>query len=432
MKCLHKPRRSSIVGVAVKGQGLAVAMDLVEKQFSIDQLKMGMYVNRLDRDWLGTPFPMQGFFVSSNDDIDILRRYCNHVFVDVERRQDPRDIQSSTSSSAPSRIEALRDKVRHVDTATFSDEVPRAREANRNATDIAGRMIDDLRAGKKLSAARVQDAVTPIVSSVLRNADAFFWISSLLKRDSYLYSHAVNCSAMAAALGRHMGFPESVLMNLATGGLLLDVGKTEIPDSVLNAPEALADEAFWAMKKHVHSSLRIMTEAGIYDSDVHDMVATHHERFDGTGYPKGLSGTKIPLFGRMAAVVDSYDAMTSQRAYQTAKSRHEALQQIYRCHGTLYQQDIVEQFLQCMSIYPTGSLVELNTGEVGIVVAQNHARRLRPQVMLLLDRDKRPYERYPTIDLLSYNEKQPAQAMDIIASPEPGAYGLDPTELYLG
>jgi HD-GYP domain-containing protein (c-di-GMP phosphodiesterase class II) len=405
-------------------------MDLVEKQFAVDQLKMGMYVNRLDRDWLGTPFPIQGFFVNSTDDIEILRRYCQHVFIDVERRQTPSEIQARTP--APSRIESLRNKVQHVDTATFSDEVPRAREANQNANAFASRMIDDLRAGKKLSAERIQDAVGPIVESVLRNADAFFWISSLLKRDSYLYTHAVNCSAMSAALGRHMGFPEEVLMNLATGGLLLDVGMTEIPEQVLGAPEPLSAEVFWSVKKHVLGSLRIMSEAGIHNTDVHAMIATHHERFDGSGYPDGLSGTQIPLFGRMAAVVDSFDAMTSQRAFQSATSRHEALQQIYRCHDTLYQRDIVEQFLQCMSIYPTGSLVELNTGEVGIVVAQNHARRLRPQVMLLLDRDKQPFARYPTVDLLSYNEKNPAQAMDIVASPEPGAYGLDPTELYLG
>jgi HD-GYP domain-containing protein (c-di-GMP phosphodiesterase class II) len=405
-------------------------MDLVEKQFAIDQLKMGMYVHRLDRDWLGTPFPIQGFFVNSTDDIEILRRYCQHVFVDIERRQPYTD--NRTAPPSANRIEVLRDKVRYVDTAAFSDEVPRAREANRNATVIASRMIDDLRAGKKLSAERIHDAVGPIVESVLRNADAFFWISSLLKRDSYLYSHAVNCSAMATALGRHMGFPEDVLMSLATGGLLLDVGKAELPDQVLNAPDQLSQEVYWAVKKHVQSSLRIMEEAGIHNSDVRDMIASHHERFDGTGYPHLLSGTKIPLFGRMAAVVDSFDAMTSERAYQSATSRHEALQQIYRCHDTLYQRDIVEQFLQCMSIYPTGSLVELNTGEVGIVVAQNHARRLRPRVMLLLDRDKQPYARYPTVDLLTYNESKPAQVMDIIASPEPGAYGLDPTELYLG
>jgi HD-GYP domain-containing protein (c-di-GMP phosphodiesterase class II) len=405
-------------------------MDLVEKRFAVDQLKMGMYVNRLDRDWLETPFPLQGFFVSSPEDIEILHEYCRHVFVDIERRQLIPD--EHVLLGAPTRIDMLRGKVRYADTSTFNDEVPRAREASLNATQIASQMIEDVRAGKKLSAERIQDAVGPIIESVLRNADAFFWVSSLLRRDAYLYSHAVNCSAMAAALGRHMGFPEEILVTLATGGLLLDVGKAELPDAILNAPDQMSKTVSWAMRKHVQSSLRITEEAGIRNADVHDMIRTHHERFDGSGYPDRLLGTRIPLFGRMAAVIDSFDAMTSQRAYQSPTSRHQALQDIYRGHGTLYQRDIVEQLLQCMSVYPTGSLVELSTGEVGIVVAQNQARRLRPRVMLLLDSQKQAYANYPVVDLLTYNDDKPAHPMEIIASPEPGAYGLDPAELYLG
>jgi HD-GYP domain-containing protein (c-di-GMP phosphodiesterase class II) len=405
-------------------------MDLVEKQFAVEDLRMGMYVNRLDRDWLETPFPLQGFFISSVEDIEILRQYCRFVFVDVERRQ--AFAEGRLPPREPNRVESQRGKVRYADTSSFADEVPRARDAHVNATAIAAQIIEDVRAGNKLSAERVQDAVGPIIESVLRNADAFFWVSSLLRRDSYLYSHAVNCSAMAAALGRHMGFPEGVLVNLATGGLLLDVGKAELPDHVLNAPDQLSKEVFWAVKKHVESSLRIMAEAGIHNVDVRDMIRCHHERFDGSGYPDALIGTAIPLFGRMAAVIDSFDAMTSQRAYQSPTSRHQALQEIYRGHGTLYQRDIVEQLLQCMSVYPTGSLVELSTGEVGIVVAQNQARRLRPRVMLLLDRNKQAYENYPVVDLLTYNDDKPAHPMEIVASPEPGAYGLDPAELYLG
>ena len=405
-------------------------MDLVEKQFSVDHLKLGMYVNRLDRDWLETPFPIQGFFVSSAEDIEILHEYCQHVFVDVERRQAAPETRALRDPAKG--VEVKRGRVRYSDTVPLNNEVQRAREASQNATSIATQIIEDVRAGRKLSAERVQDAVGPIVDSVLRNADAFFWISSLLKRDAYLYSHAVNCSAMAAALGRHMGFPTELLMSLATGGLMLDVGKAELPDHVLNAPNQMSREVSWSMKKHVQGSLRIMEESGISDANVHDMILWHHERHDGSGYPDGLRGSQIPLFARMAAVIDSFDAMTSERAYQSPTSRHDALQQLYRGHDVLYQRDVVEQFLQCMSIYPTGSLVELNTGQVGIVVAQNQARRLRPQVMLLLDGEKTPYARYPVIDLMAHNEAFPTAPLDIVTIPQPGAYGLDPTALYLG
>ena len=175
----------------------------------------------------------------------------------------------------------------------------------------------------------------------------------------------------------------------ATRAMLSDTS----PEEVLNAPDQLDKEVFWSVKKHVEGSLRIAGEAGIDDHDVMEMIATHHERFDGSGYPNGLLRTRIPLFGRMAAVIDSFDAMTSHRAYQKAMSRHEALQHLYRGHDQLYQRDIVEQLLQCLGIYPTGTLVELSSGEVGIVMAQNQARRLRPRVMLLLDREKAKFAR---------------------------------------
>jgi HD-GYP domain-containing protein (c-di-GMP phosphodiesterase class II) len=404
-------------------------MDLVEKQIAVSRLELGMYVNRLDRDWLGTPFPLQGFYVTSPEDIELLQEYCNDVFIDVERQA--LHVVDEARANAGSRIESLRNAVRYIDSATLVEEAPRAREASDIACRVASQMLEDVRAGRKLSAKAIDEAVQPVVASVLRNADAFFWISALLRRDSYIYSHAVNCSALAAALGRHMGFPEEILVSLATGGFLLDVGKAELPEEVLNHPNQLDKEVFWSVKKHVESSLRITEEAGIHNPDVLEMIATHHERFDGSGYPHGLMRTKIPLFGRMAAVIDSFDAMTSHRAYQKAMSRHEALQDMYRGHDQLYQRDIVEQLLQCLGIYPTGTLVELSTGEVGIVMAQNQARRLRPRVMVLLDHAKTRYARYPEIDLMEKETDNAGRKLDIVGTPHPGTWGLDPAELYL-
>jgi HD-GYP domain-containing protein (c-di-GMP phosphodiesterase class II) len=404
-------------------------MDLIEKQIAVTQLQLGMYVNRLDRDWIGTPFPLQGFYVTSPEDIELLHEYCNDVFIDVERQA--LHVVDRLKTLNPSRIDSLRNTVKYTDSATLFEEAPRARQASDIACNVASQMLEDVRAGRKLSAEMIDSAVKPVVESVLRNADAFFWINALLRRDSYIYSHAVNCSALAAALGRHMGFPEQILVSLATGGFMMDVGKAELPEEVLNAPDQLDKEVMWSVKKHVEGSLRICEEAGIDNPDVRDIIAFHHERFDGSGYPNGLLRTKIPLFGRMAAVIDSFDAMTSHRAYQKAMSRHEALQHLYRGHDQLYQRDIVEQLLQCLGIYPTGTLVELSTGEVGVVMAQNQSRRLRPRVMLLLDRFKQKFERYPELDLMATEVDAVGAKIDIIATPDPGTWGLDPQELYL-
>lgn len=402
-------------------------VDVVETRIPVEQLKMGMYVNRLDRDWVGTPFPFQGFHLTSAEQFTTLRKLCLYVFIDVERQLAPDALQRGVGEH----LAPIRGSARYVNRATLNDEAPNARRANDDARAFAERMISDARAGRKLSAQQVQDAVEPIVQSVLRNADAFLWISSLLSRDSYLYSHAVNCSALCAAMGRHMGFAEDALIHLATGGMLLDIGKSSIPEELLNSAESLRKDDLEVVRAHVAASLQIMDDAGISNAVVRDMVLTHHERIDGSGYPDGLALNRIPLFGRIAAVIDSYDAMTSERPYRSAVSRHEALQQLYRAHETLYQSEVVEQFLQCLGVYPTGSLVELSNGKVGIVMEQNQARRLQPRLLLLLDANKELYTRFPEIDLLQHATEQPEHPIRIVSALEPSAYGLDPRTLYL-
>ena len=402
-------------------------MEIEERQVHVDHLKMDMYVYRLDRPWLGLPFPLEGFLLQTRKQIEILRQHCDHVFVDVQRSEVP----VRAYMAHPRQHEKQRTVVKHVDTASLQEELPRAREAHAQASELTTKIMNDVRAGQKLNPEDVRNAVVPVVKSVLRNADAYFWVTSLRKRDAYEYSHAIHCSLLAAAFGRHMGFTEDVLVNLATGGLLMDVGKTEISDELLSKPDELTPAETDEVRKHVENSLRIIEEAGIHQSDVREMVLAHHERHDGSGYPDRLMRNQIPLFGRMAGLIDSYDAMTSQRVFRKAASAHHALQQLYRHGDQLFQREIVEQLMQCLSVYPTGSLVELSSGEVAIVMAQNHGRRLRPRVMLLMTADKVLRENFIEFDLMSQGE-QSGPAREIATTLEPGAYGLDPTELYLG
>lgn len=402
-------------------------MEIEERQVHVDHLKLEMYVFRLDRPWLGLPFPLEGFLVQNPKQIEVLRQHCDHVFVDVARSETP----IRAYMAHPRQHERQRTVVKHVDTATVHEELPRARDAHAQASHLAAKILDDVKSGQKVSVEDVRNAVVPVVKSVLRNADAYFWVTALRKRDAYEYSHAIHCSLLAAAFGRHMGFTEDVLVNLATGGLLMDIGKTEIDESLLSKPDPLTAEETEAVRKHVENSLRIIEEAGIHNADVREMVLTHHERHDGSGYPDKLKRNQIPLFGRMAGLIDSYDAMTSTRVFRKAASAHHALQQLYRHGDQLFQREVVEQLMQCLSVYPTGSLVELSSGEVAIVMAQNHARRLRPRVMLLMTADKVLRENFIELDLMTQNEGEGAPR-DIVTTLEPGAYGLDPTELYLG
>jgi HD-GYP domain-containing protein (c-di-GMP phosphodiesterase class II) len=405
-------------------------MALEEKRILVGLLQKGMFVSRLDRDWVGTPFPFQGFHVQSDDEVERLGQYCTTVFVDVLKGVAP-DEPLLTLDRSPTPVFPPR-AATYVDSVTLQDEMPKARRAHAILHHLASRLEDDVRAGRRISAQGVRDAVEPMVDSLLRNADSLFWLISMMRRDDYAYVHAVNCSALAAAFGRHLALPREVLLELATGGFLMDIGMATLPQSLLEKPALVTEEDIALMRGHVGAGLRVLEEAGIEGAWTHGMLAHHHERHDGSGWPGGLAGDAIPLAGRIAGIIDTYDVLISDRPNCRGDSMHGALQAIYRAADKLYQGEVVEQFLQCLSVYPTGSLVELNSGEVAIVMSQNQARRLQPRVMLLLDPDKRPYRPYRDVDLMALRPRADgAPPTRISAALDRGTYGLDPAELYL-
>lgn len=410
------------------------AMHVEERQLPVEDLRLGMYVSRLDRGWDGTPFPLQGVLIRSIAELDTLRRLCARVTIDLDKShaEVARVLREGPRAIGPSPLGPWHGKVQYVDTATLDEELPRARAAQAGLHGFMVDLLDDLRAGRHLVASEIAAAVVPVVESVLRSADAVFWLNALRHRSSYEYSHALNCTALSVAFGRHLGFPEPMLTSLAAGGLMLDLGKAQLPDEILDHPGPLDAEKFALVRRHVEYSVEILAQSGNRDRRVVDMVSAHHERFDGSGYPNRLRGAEIPLFGRIAGLVDSFDAMTSERPWRRGVSHHEALQRLYRDRNVLFQSELVEQFTQCIGVYPTGSLVELSSGEVAIVMAQNRSRHLCPRVLVLTTPDKVLASEFHPLELVTVADlPDDAGQRRIVATLPPGAYGLDPTELYL-
>jgi putative nucleotidyltransferase with HDIG domain len=405
-----------------------VAYDLVERRVFVTDLEVGMYVSRLDCEWSDTPFPLQGLPIASQADIDRLSRFCKYVFVDMHRKVVPARVVPAVPAARPAPNPRLVARHTYADTVSFEEELPRAREAFDGMSRFAERLIDDIHSGRAIEPGAVEEAVRPMVASVLRSGDAFFWIESLRRRDSYTYQHAVACSTLAAAFGRHMGFADEAIVSLATGGLLMDVGKAQLPDELLGRSGPLSDEEWELARQHVSEGMAILDHAGVSDPEVRDMVLTHHERFDGTGYPAALAGTSIPLSGRMAAIIDTYHAMSTPRPYRPAVSQHLALRQLYAGRDREFQGELVEQFQACLGVYPTGSLVELNTGEVAIVMMQNQARRLQPRVAILTRKDKSALEEFLIIDLMNQPD---SLRREILRTLPVGSHGIDPREYFL-
>ena len=394
---------------------------------SID-LRLGMYVCRLDRPWEGTPFPLQGLQLLVDEDLRAIRELCKYVYIDMRRQVevDARLQLLGRRSSPDTRFSA---GIRYTNSVSIEDELPRAHKALKTSAELVDRIYVDIASGRELSADTVEQAVRPLVSSVLRNPDAFLYVESLRKHDSYSYSHAINCSALAAVLGRHMGFAEDTIVSVASGGLLMDIGKTQLSESLLQYPGSLSAGQVELVRSHVASGLSLLGVAGIADTDVLDIVSTHHERYDGSGYPYGISGNGIPIVGRMLGVIDAYDAMASARPYRPAISRHHAMQQIYAARSRMFQSELVEQFLVCLGVYPTGSLVELNSGEVAIVMMQNKVRRLRPRVLVLTTAGKQQLKHFHVLDLMDQDDA--TKTVEIKRSIAPGDFGIDVGEQFL-
>ncbi len=403
-----------------------MASELEERRLDVADLKVGMFVCRLDRPWEETSFPLQGIQLDTEADILSVRKQCRYVYIDLRR-------QAVEYASALQRKALSRHRfsggTRYSDHISLVEELPRARQAMEATSRLIDTIFEDVTKGRDLSADAVEQAVRPIVASILRSPDAFFWVEGLREHDSYSYRHAVGCSALAAAFGRHLGFAEETIISLAAGGLLMDVGKTQLPESLLQRPGPLTGPEIAVVRSHVEHGLRILQSSDISDSDVADVLRTHHERCDGSGYPHGLVGNVIPLAGRMMAIIDTYDAMISVRPYRAAVSRHQALRQIYASRGKDFQTELVEQFQVCLGVYPTGSLVELSSGEVAVVMAQNRVRRLRPRVVILSDPHKQPLDEYRVVELMDwFCDGAP---VDIVRSLATGDYQFDTTELFL-
>jgi HD-GYP domain-containing protein (c-di-GMP phosphodiesterase class II) len=408
-----------------------------EVRISVRGLEPGMYVSRLDRPWLEAPFPIEGVTLRNGEDIERIQRLCSFVYVDTARGASP-DLRyldfggSSLERSARGQeeVDALRKTTWDI-VSEFDAELPQARAAHDTLQRGIYEVMADLKEGHHLDLAKLKDGVDAMVDSILRNPSAFAWLMEIKRRDDYHYQHALGCAIWAASFGRHLGLEREDLGELALGGMLCDVGKTRLPLELMLKQKTLSPEEAMQVRNHVEHSLQIVTRTPGVSAKIIEMIASHHERHDGTGYPLGLKGSEIPMYGRIMGLVDSYDAMTSIRPYAKSRSPHQAVTELYEHRTNLFQPELVEQFIQTCGIYPTGSLVELSTGQIGVITAVHSLKRLRPTVMLLLDELKAPLAQFVSLDLSIHEYDPQGRAINVKCGLPAGSYGIDPQELFL-
>ena len=405
------------------------------KKISAYDLKAGMYVSNLDRPWEETPFIFQGMEIKSADDITELQKHCEYVYIDIQQgiagdnyltTEHPsiEDDEDSDIFRIPSGFHKYPDKT------SFKEEFVTAKEKYKQSIDTVKSILDDIREGRKLLIEPVRKAVKGIIGSMVRNPDAFLWLTRLKSKDEYTYAHCIDACGLAVAFGRHLGLQKSELELLAIGTLLIDIGKMNISQELLNKQGALNKEEIKQFQDHVKHSVDLIKNMQGMNEEIISIVQNHHERFDGSGYPRGIPGNEIPIFSRIVAIVDCYDAITSDRSYAKAISSYDAIHMMYEWRDKDFQADVIEQFIQCLGVYPTGTIIELTTGDVGIIYTQNRIRRLKPKIMLVLDKNKKSLDFNPTIDLMTDTHDKEGNPIAILCAHAPGTFGINLRDFY--
>ncbi len=428
------------------------------------EIRRGMFVVELDRPWLETPFPLQGFLVEDDEQIAALQRLCRTVTIDRShsvgahyagrpREKDeplrglPAPVFQQADDAAADdfaaicrmlRVEPQSRRYAQFPTIRGFDNqsrlepellysAPIVEDVKKTLKSIRESLGTDVSANIK----QVGGLVGEMARAVERNPDAMLWLARLKSADQYSYDHAVDVSVHLMVLGRFLGLPATSVELLGLAGLMQDVGKVDIPSDILAKPGELTDAEYALVQSHVASSLEILVGQPGFSVEALDIVASHHERADGSGYPRRLKGEKLGLLSELAGLIDSYCAMTRQRSYQPAISSQKALEDLIRMRGSKFREPVVDQFVQCIGLYPIGTLVELNSGEVAVVIQQNQIRRLKPRVLVVLGPDKSIERRPRTLDLLMEPTFGTGEAYRIVHSLPNNAYGINPADFYL-
>jgi len=389
----------------------------------VEELEFGMYVAALDRPWTDTPFMFQGFHLRTDQQLAALRKLCKQVYVDPEKSEPPEGRGAAPQFK-------IRGSAAYPEAVAVEAEFKPARQLyDRSVAELEDVLKPLGKPGGVLDAPAVKDSVTRLTDSVVRNPDALLLVTRLREKSAVAHARALQVSIYMLVFGRFLQLERGELELLGLLGLLQDVGKTRLPASLLEKKAPLSAEEIEVAKCHVQHSADILRGTPGLPEKLPELALLHHERQDGTGYPRGLKGEAIGLYGSIAAIADTFDALTAVRPYAEPLSPSSALSYLYRERGSGFHSELVEQFIQCVGAFPVGSVVELNSGETGIVITQNLVRRLKPRVMVVLDPDGKPLRPQKILDLDKDPEVRPEEPYRIRRTLEQTKLRIDPNDL---
>ncbi len=433
-------------------------MGIKQVQLNTSQLMLGMYVSKLDRPWSQTPFPLQGFLVRTPKDINMLKAYCEYVYIDVSKGRAPLEKGAipqkatitnkaplsekvvSAVSAAPSHAVSNRSAAIVVRRNVYQKAIPLNVEVKQ--AEVALKSLGDhlfqatklIARDKPVDYQALRGSVDKMVDSVVRCPDAFTWLMRLRLKDQHTHDHSLRSALWAAQFARFIGLPKDEISVLCMGVLMKDIGKLKIPTSILRKSQRTPEEEE-IYRTFVDKGVEMLRNTRNVEPRVISVVKNHCERFNGSGFPQGSSNSKIPLLARIAGIATTYDAISNPRESSDPLAPSKAVSALYNMRDKQFQEDLVVQFIKSIGLYPTGTVVELTTGDIGIVVEQHEDSRLTPQVAVMADGVSQGD--YVLIDLLDeqtsrddlvkngFEQASSVAKLAIARDLEPSGYGID-------
>jgi len=392
------------------------------KRVRLADLRTGMYVHDLNCGWLDHGFFRQRFLLRHDGQIQKMKDQGLHeIYIDTSRGADvagaPTQEEIETELTRELRESAAGGMALTPGRVSQREESAEARRILGEAGDVIEDLLMDARLGKQVDFARARPLVKEINASVLRNPGALLSLTRIKAADTYTFQHSVSLCALLVAFTHAVGMDAATVEEAGLGGLLHDLGKSKVPNEILNKPGKLTEDEFTIMKSHVaHSGLLLEGMSGISQMVI-QIAGEHHEKVGGGGYPRGLAGDQISQIGRMAAIVDVYDALTSDRIYHKGEEPSEVLKRLLEWSGGHLDGELVQLFIRTLGIYPVGSLVRLSSERLAVVVEQGEDL-LRPTVRVVYDIRRKVWPHPRDLDLAKSHDQ-------IVDYQEPGDWGVE-------
>lgn len=372
-----------------------------------DDLQLGMFVSGIDRPWRETPFPIQGFHIESRAQLEKIQHLCKWAYVDVQKSRTLSNISPAQDFSFVSNYfeekqrkngrELLNLRIRNIQNdrpykslTNLNTEMRQARKVHKRIRDRIKRTLRALAGDGRLSIEELRDVSNELVNSVIRNPDAFAYLSRIDSHSEDVLNYSIRIASWAVLTGRHLDLTREALSDLALASLLCKIGYTTIPQEILRIKGTPTPHVEEMLKWSLVRGVKLLRANDNFNSRIVKLVSHHLERHDGSGFPRGVSGRHIPFQSQIIGLADYYENLVSYDFRDEPLSSADAVRELFSQRDILFDAYLVEEFIQAIGLYPTGSVVTLNDDRLAVVIGQNKAR-LKPKLLILED-DRKPWQ----------------------------------------